>query len=73
MEHKERENDFSWNVNKSISNKDENSVTPIVLEPTKYSTKINSLNSDAKAEMEELFDEFKHKISDIILRETNKK
>ena len=70
MEHK---NDFSWNVNKSVSNKSGNRVTPIVSGPAKVSTRAISSHSDAKAEMEELFEEFKHKIADIISRETNKK
>ena len=69
----ERENDFSWNVKKSISNKDDNRVTPIVSGPAKDSVKTISPNSDIKAEMEELFDEFKRRIADIIFKETNKK
>ena len=67
------ENDFSWNVNKSVSNNNKNGVAPIVLEPSKDSINTISSHSDAKAEMEELFEEFKHKIADIISRETNKK
>ena len=68
-----RENDFSWNVNKSVSNKDDNGVTPIVLGPEKDSIRTISSHSDAKAEMEELFEEFKYRIAEIISRETNKK
>ena len=68
-----RENDFSWNVNKSVSDKDGNRVTPIVSGPAKVSVRAISSHSDAKAEMEELFEEFKHKIADIISRESNKK
>ena len=67
-----RENDFSWNVNKSVSNKDDNKVTPIVSGLAKDSVKTISPNSDTKAEMEELFDEFKRRIADIIFREKNK-
>jgi len=67
------ENDFSWNVNKSVSNKDANRVTPVVSGPAKVSTRAISSNSDAKAEMEELFEEFKHRIAELISRETNKK
>ena len=69
----DHENDFSWNANKSVSNKDDNGVTPIVLGPVKAPIKTISSHSDAKAEMEELFEEFKHKIADIISRESNKK
>ena len=68
-----RENDFSWNVNKSVPNKDDNGVTPIVLGPEKDSIRTISSHSDAKAEMEELFEEFKYRIAEIISRETNKK
>jgi len=68
----ERENDFSWNVNKSNSNKDDNIVTPIASGLAKDSVKTISPNSDIKAEMEELFDEFKQKAADIIFKETNK-
>ena len=67
------ENDFTWNVNKSVSNESDNRVTPIVSGPAKVSTRAISLHSDAKAEMEELFEEFKHRIAEIISRETNKK
>ena len=67
------ENDFTWNANKSVSNKDDNEATPIVLGPVKDSIKPISSHSDAKAEMEELFEEFKHKIADIISRESNKR
>ena len=67
------ENDFMWDINTPILNKDGNGVTHIVLEPAKSSIKTISSNNDANAEMEELFDDFKHKIVDIISRETNKK
>lgn len=69
----EHEKDFSWNVNKSISNKDDNEVTPIVSEHAKDPIKTTSSNIDTKAEMEELFEEFKQRVADIIHRETNKK
>lgn len=68
-----RENDFSWNINKSVSNKDDNEATPVVLGPDKASISTISSHSDTKAEMEELFEKFKHRIADIISRETNKK
>ena len=69
----ERENDFSWNVNKSVSNKDDNKVVPVDLGPAKSSIKTPPSHNDAKAEMEELFENFKHRIADIIYRETDKK
>lgn len=67
------ENDFSWNVKKSVSNEGGNRVTPIVSGPAKVSMRSVSSHSDAKAEMEELFEEFKHRIADIMSRETNEK
>ena len=70
MEHK---NDFSWNVNKSVSNEGGNRVTPIVSGPAKVSIRTVSSHSDAKAEVEELFEEFKHRIAEIISRESNQK
>ena len=67
-----REDDFSWKVSKSVSNERSGKIVAILPEQNKETFGMTLHNPAARAEMEELFEDFKHRIADLISRETNK-